>query len=153
MKKIILVSALAMSLPLMVGSSFAADQLRDQTQDRLHDQDQLKDQDRLRDQDRLQDHTPIYGSQLMTQQERNEYRAKMRTAKTAKERERLRYEHHERMQERAKERGVTLPAEPPVRGGGMGNGMTPGGGTGNGMGGGFGSGGGMGGGAGGGGGR
>ena len=32
----------------------------------------------------------IYGSQIMTQQERNEYRAKMRAATTAAERERIR---------------------------------------------------------------
>lgn len=73
----------------------------------------------------------IYGSQLMTRQERAEYRSKMRAAKTAEEREQIRKEHHERMKERAKERGVTLPDEPPARGGGMGpggGGMGPGGG-------------------------
>ena len=32
----------------------------------------------------------VYGWQLMTQQERNEYRAKMQTLKTAEERERYR---------------------------------------------------------------
>lgn len=72
----------------------------------------------------------IYGSQLMTQQERAEHRARMRAAKTAEEREQIRQEHHERMKERAKERGVTLPDNPPARGGGMG----PGGGMGGGMG-------------------
>lgn len=76
----------------------------------------------------------IYGSQLMTQQERNEYRARMRSLRTAQERERFRLEHHERMRERARERGITLPDEPPVRGGrGMGpggQGMGPGGGAG-----------------------
>ena len=89
----------------------------------------------------------IYGGQLMTQQERNEYQAKMRAAKTAEERERIRNEHHKEMRERARARGVTLPDEPPSRRGGMG----PGGGMGHG--GGMGSGGGMGGGHGGGGGR
>ena len=34
----------------------------------------------------------IYGSQIMTQQERNEYRAKMRAANTVEERERIRAE-------------------------------------------------------------
>lgn len=81
-----------------------------------------------------QNQTPIYGSQLMTQQERNEYRTKMRSLRTAQERERFRLEHHERMQERARERGVTLPDMPPARGGrGMGpggQGMGPGGGGG-----------------------
>jgi hypothetical protein len=76
----------------------------------------------------------IYGSQLMTQQERNEYRAKMRSLRTAQEREQLRFEHHERMQQRARERGVTLPDAPPARGargaGPGGPGMGPGGGMG-----------------------
>ena len=70
----------------------------------------------------------IYGSQLMTPQERREHRAKMRSAKTAEEREKVRLEHHEAMQARAKEKGVTLPEVPPARGGGMG----PGGGMGSG---------------------
>ena len=60
----------------------------------------------------------IYGSQLMTRQERSEHRAKMRAAKTPEEREQIRKEHHERMKERARERGVTLPDEPPDGGGG-----------------------------------
>lgn len=64
----------------------------------------------------------VYGSQLMTKQERIEHRSRMRAAKTAEEREQIRKEHHERMKERAKERGVTLPDEPPARGGGMGPG-------------------------------
>ena len=64
----------------------------------------------------------IYGSQLMTQQERDEYRAKMRAAKTPEEQEQIRREHHEIMKERAKAQGITLPDEPPPRGGGMGPG-------------------------------
>lgn len=65
----------------------------------------------------------IYGSQLMTQQERNEHRAQMRQAKTPEERERIRAEHHERMKERARERGITLPDVPPATPGrGMGQG-------------------------------
>ena len=84
----------------------------------------------------------IYGSQLMTNQERNEYRAQLRAAKTYQERERIRLEHHKLMQERAKERGITLPDEPPVKGGnikgqgGWGGGMGGGGMGGGGMGGG-----------------
>lgn len=73
----------------------------------------------------------IYGSQLMTAEERAAYREKMRAAKTSAERERLRTEHHKDMQARAKERGVTLPDAPPGRahrGRGMGprGGMGPG---------------------------
>lgn len=76
----------------------------------------------------------IYGSQLMTAEERAEYRAKMRAANSLEEREQIRREHHERMVERAKAQGLTLPEEPPARGmrrgtgSAGGDGMGPGGG-------------------------
>jgi regulatory protein YycI of two-component signal transduction system YycFG len=105
-------SALAGSLILCTSVTLAADKV------------QAKDQTQLRDQD------PIYGNQLMTEQERIEHRNKMRSLKTKEEREAYRLEHHKKMQERAKERGVQLPDEPPARGGMMspGGGMGPGGG-------------------------
>jgi uncharacterized protein HemX len=102
MKRTAIVSALAAALTLSAGVSLGADQQE-----------------------------TLYGSQIMTQQERNEYHTKIRAAKTAEEREQIRKEHHERMKERAKTQGVTLPDEPPARGGGMGpggGGMGPGGG-------------------------
>lgn len=73
---------------------------------------------------------PIYGSQLMTAQERTDYRNKMRAAKTPEAQEKLRQEHHDAMVARAKAQGKTLPAEPPPRGSGPGPGMGPGGGMG-----------------------
>jgi len=76
----------------------------------------------------------VYGSQLMTQQERMEHRTKMQSMKTMEERERYRLEHHKKMQQRAKERGVTLPDEPLMRKKGMGDGRGMGGGPGGGMG-------------------
>lgn len=84
---------------------------------------------------------PIYGSQLMTRQERMEHRTKMNAAKSVQERDQVRLEHHEQMKLRAKERGVSLPDAPPAQGMGMGpgrgiGGMGPGGGMGGGMGGG-----------------
>jgi hypothetical protein len=66
----------------------------------------------------------MYGHQLMTDAERAEYRAKMWAMKTNEEREAFRLEHHKKMQERAKKRGVTLPDSPPPRG--MGQGMRQG---------------------------
>lgn len=73
---------------------------------------------------------PIYGRQLMTPDERREYHQKMRNLKTKEERQAFRQEHHQQMQARAKEKGVTLPDAPPPRGGGRGmgpqNGMGPG---------------------------
>lgn len=78
----------------------------------------------------------VYGWQLMTEQEREEHRNKMRTLQTEKEREAYRQEHHERMEKRAKERGVTLPSEPAPRGTGPGpvRGTGPGTGSGSGSG-------------------
>ncbi len=76
----------------------------------------------------------IYGSQLMTRKERAEHRSKMRSLKTQEERDAYRLEHHKKMQERAKGKGMTLPDEPPATGMGMGGmrqgggGMGPGGG-------------------------
>lgn len=133
------VSALASSLIFCAGIALAADkdQLKDQTRDQtqLRDQDQTKDQ--TRDQTRLRDQDQIYGSQLMTEQERIEHRNRMRNMKTNEEREAYRLEHHKKMQARAKEKGITLPDEPPARGGmmGPGSGMAPGGGMGPGSGG------------------
>ena len=64
-------------------------------------QDQVSDQD-------------IYGSQLMTQEERAAHRAQMQSAKTSAERERVRIEHQTAMQTRAKERGISLPDNSPA---------------------------------------
>lgn len=93
----------------------------------------------------IQDKQQIYGSELMTEQERVEFRARMQAAKTVEEREQIRSEHHKAMQERAASRGMTLPEQRPGSGGGMGpgGGMGQGGGMGSG-GGGMGSGGGRG---------
>ena len=55
----------------------------------------------------------IYGSQLMTPEERAAYRAKLRAAKTDAERARIRAQHHKEMQERAQKLGKTLPPAPP----------------------------------------
>ena len=108
MKQILIVSALASALLLPAGASLAADKGTPQEKAQAFNQQQ------------------IYGSQLMTRHERAAYRARMRAAKTAEERERIRREHHEQMKARAKARGIALPAEPPAIGAGMG----PGGGNG-----------------------
>jgi hypothetical protein len=117
MMKSFMVTLLTASLFLPTGLALAADRTPadEKAQAQKQEQEQI-----------------IYGSQLLTQQERNEYRTKMRSAKTAEEREQVRKEHHEAMQERGKARGVALPDEPPVRGGGIGPGpgMGPGGGRG-----------------------
>lgn len=77
---------------------------------------------------------PIYGYRMMNDQERNEYREKMRGARSADERQVVRDEHHKLMEARAKERGVTLPEQRgtgrPGKGMGPGAGMGPGSGMG-----------------------
>ena len=59
----------------------------------------------------------LRGWQLMSDDERTHYRATMRGLETPEERERLRRSIHEAMKIRARERGLMLPDEPPVRGG------------------------------------
>ena len=83
---------------------------------------QAQEQERVEAQ--KQEH--IYGSQMMTEQERNEYRARMQAAKTNEEREQIRMEHHELMKKRAAEQGLGIPDSPPARRGGMGGDMGPG---------------------------
>lgn len=115
MKPIRIVPALAAALSLSAGIVLAADP------------------EPAKEKAQTQQQGQIYGSQLMTPQERAEHRAKMRAAKTTEEREQIRKEFHELMKARAKARGVTLPDELPARGGGMGpggHGMSPGGGMG-----------------------
>ncbi|MDP2894625.1 MAG: hypothetical protein Q8N78_09715 [Sulfurimonas sp.] len=84
--------------------------------------------DQNQSQKTTQEQEQVYGSQIMTQQERIEHLDKMRASKTVEEREQIRKEHHALMKERAKAKGITLPDEPPARG--MGGGMGPGGGRG-----------------------
>lgn len=95
-------------LLLPAGSLFAADK----------DQDQIQAQDKM-----------IYGWQLMTVEERAQYRAKMQSLNTKEEREAFRMQHHKEMQVRAKEKGYTLPDQP-MRSGGPGPGAGSGGGGG-----------------------
>jgi hypothetical protein len=117
----ILVAAM---LAAMAGTAVAADQDQTRTQDQMMTQDQIN---KMPDQQ-------IYGSQLMTQQERTTFRNQMRAAKTYEEQQRIRNEHHKQMQVRAKERGVTIPDQPPAHGMGGGMGPGPGPGAGGGMG-------------------
>lgn len=48
----------------------------------------------------------MYGSELLSEQERNAYRTQMNAANSEQERERIRSEHRELVQRRANERGV-----------------------------------------------
>ena len=84
---------------------------------------QEKSLDQNRDRTQLRTQDSIYGSQLMTPAERNTHRAMLRKMTTEQERENYRADHHQKMQDRASARGITLPAVPPMVGvgGGTGN--------------------------------
>ncbi len=101
-KPTFLLSVLAVAMCMMPGTnvSVAAEQAQQETQAKT------------------QKPEVVYGSQLMTREERAEYRARMRSMKTREERQALRMEHHQKMQERARAQGKTLP-DMPHQGGGM----------------------------------
>lgn len=93
LKKLVITSTLTSVLALSSGLTFSADPVQAQPQ------------------------AQVYGRDLMTEQERDAQRSKMRAAKTAEEREQLRAEQHERMKARAKAEGKVLSNSPPTGGG------------------------------------
>lgn len=96
-QSIIVAAALGVS-SLLAGVAMAAEPVKDQTQARQT----------LRE--------PVYGSQLMTAEERRDYRQKMQSMKTQEEREAFRADHHKLMQDRATEKGMALPDMPTAKG-------------------------------------
>lgn len=104
----------AVAASLSAGTALAQNQTQTQEQAQPRTQQQMRDRD-------------IYGYQLMTPQERDAYRERMRNARTLEEREQIRAEHHAQMQARAKERGLALPDQPRPGAGSRGaGGGTPG---------------------------
>jgi hypothetical protein len=91
---------------------------KDFDRDRMRQRDRISEpsQDRDRDQDRT--HAPdeagngnqeIYGSELMSVEERNQYREQLRLAESNPEaKAKLMEQHREQMQIRAKEQGVKI---------------------------------------------
>lgn len=94
------------------------------------DRDRLRDRDRItspsRDRDRTQDriHAPdnaglggngIYGGEMMSEQERIQYREQLRlTESDPKAREKFMAQHQEKMQKRARAKGVDVKDPPAV---------------------------------------
>ncbi len=117
-------TAVAVLLSLGTASTAIARQDTPQTGGEVKERPVPQTGDRLRQR--------VFGWQLMTPEERAEYHNKMRSLKTAEEREQFRRQHHKLMKERAKAKGITLPDEPPMGRGGVGprDGMGPGGGQG-----------------------
>lgn len=87
------------------------------------DRDRDYDRDRLRDRDQDRTHAPdfarlsdddIYGREVMSLQERNEYRTQLQNAASAEERERIEAQHRETVRARAESQRVDL--APPGKG-------------------------------------
>jgi len=108
-KRLMAVCVFAFVMPLSASTASAAGQEMDGSQARMQNQEKM----------RHQEQGQVYGSQMMTEQEQQEYRDRMRAAKTSEEQKQIRNEHHERMQERAREHGIALPEEPPAGSGQM----------------------------------
>ena len=113
------------------GSGDKAQQMdRDYDRDQIRDRTRLdmpdRDRDQIRDRDRIHQVDPaqltdndIYGSALMTEQERNQYRKELAQQQTVQAREQFQIQHEEKMQKRALEQGKDLvpPGQGPVFGG------------------------------------
>jgi len=63
----------------------------------------------------VQKQEQIYGSNIMSEQERVEYRARLNEAETAEEQKRVRMEHRKRMEQRAEKYGISLSGESSVQ--------------------------------------
>jgi hypothetical protein len=111
MKKNVLVLAVIAAVAIaMLAMSSDADQPkgsgakdRDQSQMELHDKDRLHDRERIQLQDpsQLKDED-IYGHDLMSPEELNQYRERLRLIETEQERLKFEARHREEMQKRAK---------------------------------------------------
>ncbi|MGD8978182.1 MAG: hypothetical protein PVG91_11300 [Gammaproteobacteria bacterium] len=75
---------------------------------RERDRDQLRDQDRTHQPETV-DGEPLYGNEIMTDEERSRYRERLQLAATDEEKARLKAEHQQMMQTRAGQLGVDLP--------------------------------------------
>lgn len=99
------------------------DRDRDFDRDFDRDRDRLDEPSRDRDRDQDRTHTPdfarlsdhdIYGSEVMSVQERNEYRMQLQNAASAEERQRIEAQHRKSVEAKARLRGVAL--NPPGQG-------------------------------------
>ena len=104
--------------------SYDRDRQQDRQQNRQEDRNGAA-RDRDRDRDRLHVEDPsgqqIYGSELMTEQERNQYRQRLQAAASAEQQAQVRAEHRQQMLERANQQGLDLvpPGQGPVYGGAL----------------------------------
>ncbi|SHI99703.1 hypothetical protein SAMN02745165_01365 [Malonomonas rubra DSM 5091] len=76
-----------------------------EAEDPLQDQRQFQEQLQEYQQSRMPKEDAIYGWQLMSEEERAQYREQLQLLKTEKEKERYRYLHRENMRSRVEEQG------------------------------------------------
>lgn len=86
----------------------AHDRDRDRVQDRTHAPDEAQQA-----QHQVQAENQIYGYELMSEEERNQYRQRIRNAENRQEAEQIEAQHRHEMQVRAKNKGVQI--EEPVK--------------------------------------
>lgn len=114
MNKKVMLLELAVATFLSGGIALADDQFRgnggDQYQAQNNERDQYQGQKRQ-----------TVGRDMMTPEEYQDHRTKMRSAPTKDERAQVRADQHEKMKQRAEEQGKSLPENPPA--GGMGGEM------------------------------
>ena len=92
--------------------SYARNRADEPQQDRDRDRTRLQDPSQMRDQD-------IYGNELMTAQERKQYRKELGSANSQGSQKQFQAQHEEKMQQRALQQGQDLvpPGQGPVYGG------------------------------------
>ena len=85
-----------------------------QDQDRMRTRDETRDRATLRDEE-------IYGHELMSKQELNQYRKELQTMNSAKKREQFQAQHEEKMRARAlqQNRDIVPPGQGPIYRGDM----------------------------------
>ena len=95
-------------------SDFDRNRMHDRDQARQHSQDRDQARDRVHDPAHaMPDDRPIYGQQMMSVEERNQYREQLRVlGADTEEGTRFQAQHREQMQVRAKEQGVNLDDTP-----------------------------------------
>jgi endoglucanase Acf2 len=84
----------------------------------MNQEGQMKQQGPMNQEGQMKQQGPmnqegIYGGELMSEQERNQYREQLRlTDSNPEQQTRFKAEHQEKMQKRAQEKGVKLPDPP-----------------------------------------
>jgi len=90
-----------------IDRDFDRDRLRDREDEPSHDRDRDQDRTHAPDSAQLSDQD-IYGSEVMSVEERNQYREQLRVMDSDNERLQFKAQHREKMQLRAKSQGVPL---------------------------------------------